>query len=475
MADQRSAHLYPRDAITGIYAQHVNSSGTTLWPTNGKLIIPSPKYYMSHKMVDDGSGGFITPWSEFGIDFHQNFVFAQRVDFSGNILWPSGGVQIVSPTYYPVQPAFVSDGSGGAFLTWYHTKNQSFVTRIFAQHLLGNGTLVKPDATIICDAPVGSRDPQLVSDDNGGAIITWTDLRFGDGSSNESIYAQRINAGVDALWAVNGINVSVHKGYYALPKIVHDGKGGAIIIYNEKDPYGIRGEQMQNISSTGKLLWNTLPIAQYKRNPQSLRIISNDDKGAIVAWLDDRKNAAGIYASKIFENGSLPVSLVTFEGKAENSQSNLTWSTSSETDNKGFEIERSMDGRAFTKIGYVEGRGTSAEMQSYRFVDYAPLNDKNYYRLKQLDRDGKFEYSSIIFIQHSVQETSKLYPNPATNTLLVNTLDFRGEISILDIMGQIVNKVSATADETSLNVSHLLPGLYLCRFGNTTQQFVKTK
>ncbi|SKC14944.1 T9SS type A sorting domain-containing protein [Dyadobacter psychrophilus] len=465
-----------RSTNYSVYGQHINASGTALWTTNGILITSSPNFHTVHPLMGDGNGGIIVSWTQRGISVHQNYVFAQRINSSGAAVWPAGGVQAVSPTFYPVQPDFMSDGLGGFFLTWSKTLNQSFVTHIFAQHVLGNGTLAKPDAITICSAPVGHRDPVLVSDDNGGAIIAWLDGRSGDGSTNYSIYAQRINAAGDAIWAVNGVNVSLRKGYLSLPKIVRDGKSGAIIIYNEDDPFGIRGVHMQNVSSTGQPLWNSLPIAEYRRNFQSMAMISNDDNGAIVTWLDGRKNAPGIYATRILENGTLPVTLVSFKGETESGHSKLTWETSSETNNKGFEIERSIDGRNFKKIGYVEGNGTTSnESKSYRFIDSEPLRGKNYYRLKQLDWDGKFEHSSIVFIQHPIQETSKLYPNPVSNILLVNTLDFKGEISIIDVMGRVVEKVSATTNETNLNVGNLSPGLYLCRFGNTTQQFVKIK
>lgn len=464
-----------RDGNTRIYTQHINSSGAALWAVNGILITSTLNFYSLNQMMEDGSGGFIVGWCQQGNSVTQNYVFAQRINSSGVAVWPSGGVQVVAPTFYPLVPQFVGDGSGGIFLTWYKYLNQSTVTHIFAQHVLGDGTLAKPNPITICSAPVGHRNPVLTTDDNGGAIIAWQDGRAGDGSSNYAIYAQRINAAGDVLWTANGVNVSLIKGYIYAARIVRDGKGGAIVIFND-DSYGSRSVRMEKISSSGKRLWNALPFAKRRRNPWSTAMISNDDNGAIVSWLDDREYAPGIYASRILENGTLPVRLVSFKGETQNGYSKLTWETSSETNNKGFEIERSTDGRSFAKIGYVEGHGTTSnENTSYRFLDSEPLHGKNYYRLKQLDWDGKFEHSSIVFIQHPIQETSKLYPNPVSSTLVVSTADYKGEISIIDVMGRVVDKANATANETSLNVSNLLPGLYLCRFGDTTQQFVKTK
>jgi hypothetical protein len=76
----------------------------------------------------------------------------------------------------------------------------------------------------------------------------------------------------------------------------------------------------------------------------------------------------------------------------------LTWATSSETDNKAFEIEKSVDGVTFTKIGKVKGSGSVTEVKSYRFLDVSATQGQNFYRLKQIDLDGSFHLSDIIAV-----------------------------------------------------------------------------
>ena len=94
----------------------------------------------------------------------------------------------------------------------------------------------------------------------------------------------------------------------------------------------------------------------------------------------------------------LPVTLVSFEGKSANNQTKLAWKTTSETTNKGFEIERSADARTFEKIGFVDGNGDTRETKVYHFIDLSPFAT-TYYRLKQLDYDGKSEYSKVIAVK----------------------------------------------------------------------------
>ncbi|WP_089685430.1 T9SS type A sorting domain-containing protein [Catalinimonas alkaloidigena] len=109
-------------------------------------------------------------------------------------------------------------------------------------------------------------------------------------------------------------------------------------------------------------------------------------------------------------NLPLPVELLTFEGKAEGRLAHLTWSTLSETNNQGFEVEKSVDGREFETIGFVSGANNSTVQQDYRFTDDG-FQGEAYYRLRQVDFDGGFEYSTIVHLQSSLLSL-KAYPNP---------------------------------------------------------------
>ena len=91
----------------------------------------------------------------------------------------------------------------------------------------------------------------------------------------------------------------------------------------------------------------------------------------------------------------------------------LQWVTVSEVNNAGFEIEQSEDGKGFRKIGFVDGAGNSSSIRNYQFV----LKNRAdaYYRLKQIDSDGRFEYSRVVFIEGSEGIKFAIFPNPATS------------------------------------------------------------
>ena len=111
----------------------------------------------------------------------------------------------------------------------------------------------------------------------------------------------------------------------------------------------------------------------------------------------------------------LPVELIHFEANMNDGKEvKLIWQTASELNNMGFEIERSSDGIRWESIGFETGHGTTNDLQSYSFMDNRPMIGYNYYRLKQLDFDGKYEYSPIqvVLLEAKTGQNLEIYPNP---------------------------------------------------------------
>ena len=142
---------------------------------------------------------------------------------------------------------------------------------------------------------------------------------------------------------------------------------------------------------------------------------------------------------KIFgTNGvSLPITLNSFSGYNTPDNNLLQWQTASESQNKGFDIEASKDGVRFEKIGFVAGNGTTNTRQDYSFKDEGH-SGVTYYRLKQLDFDGGFEYSKIISIVRKDEKTVSVFPNPSAGVFTITGMeDMEGEtFTLMNIMGQ---------------------------------------
>ena len=168
----------------------------------------------------------------------------------------------------------------------------------------------------------------------------------------------------------------------------------------------------------------------------------------------------------------LPVNLITFTGQKENNSCRLSWTTSFEKQNDRFEIERSNNAIDFEKIGSVVGASTSDIQQQYAFYDNSPMNGINFYRLKQVDINGKSTFSRIISVDFDQYEENffTIYPNPAKNqfSLILNNWSApKINLKMVSMTGDIVFQTSLTdrnlkgANYTINRTSSMGDGIYL--------------
>ncbi len=147
----------------------------------------------------------------------------------------------------------------------------------------------------------------------------------------------------------------------------------------------------------------------------------------------------------------LPVELLYFVGAQEADHIQLDWATATEINNDHFEVERSVDGEIWDVIGMVNGFGTTSTPQNYVHVDINPQIGVAYYRLRQVDFDGAFEYSSIIQVSYKFEDFDfNVYPNPFEQSFLI---DIRGlsaneriPYRIVDLAGAVIHEGQFTAD-----------------------------
>ncbi len=175
----------------------------------------------------------------------------------------------------------------------------------------------------------------------------------------------------------------------------------------------------------------------------------------------------------------LPVELITFEGRMEDGATFLNWETASEINNDYFEVEHSTDGRTFTMLDMVQGNGTTSSVSKYEFLDKNPAVNGNYYRLKQVDFDGAFEYSNIVYVENKKNETPGIiYPNPAYNEVTYEGA--AATLSLYDVYGRQVMQLATDLEKTTLDISQLEVGVYLIEIATSSNEtvikrFMKTK
>jgi Secretion system C-terminal sorting domain len=137
----------------------------------------------------------------------------------------------------------------------------------------------------------------------------------------------------------------------------------------------------------------------------------------------------------------LPVTLAAFTGDQDDGKVSLKWETSSELNNEKFIIETSVEGEVFNRIGEIAGAGTSTEAHHYQFTHHTPSEGVNYYRLKQVDFDGTFEYSKVIAVNAPGSQDIFAFPNPAKDKINLQYDHSKGSsnIQLFDAQGRTVN------------------------------------
>lgn len=140
-------------------------------------------------------------------------------------------------------------------------------------------------------------------------------------------------------------------------------------------------------------------------------------------FLSGEMYTGNVAGSEVSCFGGLPVELISFTGHRVENGNKLKWQTASEKDNAGFEVQRSPNGIDWDYLAWVEGKGTVSTFSYYELLDRNPFAGENYYRLKQIDYDGSFEFSSIVNINNSDGEIAiKVLPNPSVRDVVV-TID----------------------------------------------------
>lgn len=280
----------------------VFTAGRGLWINNGIPVCTARKAQLDPQIVTDGANGAIIVWHD--LRFESDYdIYAQRIDESGKNKWGEQGIPVYAGRGNQWYPQAVPDLSGGAIITWQDFRSESEYD-IYAQRISGNGDLIWGSAGVpICTAPGNQRPPQIISDNQGGAIITWHDDRIG----NFNIYAQRVTEDGTVLWMKDGVTVCDTTNIQAFPKLATDGMAGAIIVWedyrngNDFDIYA------QRVNYLGNAVWraNGISICSASNHQRKPVIISDGVGGAIISWIDYRNNNADIYAQRVDGNGNL--------------------------------------------------------------------------------------------------------------------------------------------------------------------------
>jgi hypothetical protein len=431
-----------------IYAQRIDASGVVQWTPNGVAISTATNFQSKPVVVSDGNGGAIISWWD---GRGGNDIYAQRINASGIVQWTTNGVLLTSVVYLSDQqfPTIASDGAGGAIIAWVESVNTIGTTQdIYTQRIDGSGNIKwTVNGVAVCAATGGQGgdySPRIVSDGSGGAVITWDDYRSG---SSPDLYAQRINAGGVIQWTVNGVTICTEAHGQSYPVIGSDGNGGGIIAWQDNRNNASTGYDLyaQRIDGTGSIQWTTDGVvisnqAGTQGNPRGCPVISDGNGGAIIIWDSSIGSNLDIYGQRI--NASGVVQWVANGVIISNATSSQNYSSAT-SDGKGGAIIAWNDFRSGSDI-YAQQINTNGILGNII--------------------TGVKEQPSMIPNLNLQQN----YPNPfKQSTLIKYEIGIREMVSlkVYDLFGKeikiLVNEEKAAGNyEVNFDTSQLPPGNY---------------
>lgn len=451
-----------------LFAQKINiANGLPQWITDVSLHGNQAGTSTFQNVLPDGLGGAFIVWQDPRLTNNAD-VYGQRIDNAGVIQWASSGTPIANTVGNHFQPSAVLDGAGGIVVTY-----QDFLVaggtdpNIYAQRInnlgakMWNVGATPQEGVAVCVAPLIQSNPYVVKS-GSNFIFAWGDQRIG-GTGIRDIYAQSLDLSGALQWpnpttpAADGINVvnavgnqpssSPQSGY----QIVSDNAGGAVIVWDDA-----RGTDLdiyaQRISSAGLLQWptvNGVPVSTAIGAQQTPVVVPNSVGGYIVAWRDGRSGTANtqIFAARLQSTGVLPVRSININAVTKINSVDIKWNTIDEENVNVFIVEKSTDGINFSAIGSVKAKGTGDG--SYVLEDVRPVKGFNYYRVKAVDINRAFRYSSVVSAQLSNNSKASMviYPNPiqGSATLQLVNLDAGPyQLKVRDLSGRTVLQKTIT-------------------------------
>ena len=457
------------NGFADIYAQRVNSTGVMQWTANGVSVCNQAAEQLGPKLVGDAAGGAFVTWYDIRAGNYD--IYTQRLGADGAALWTTNGVATCTMGTDQLKPEMCTDGVDGVIITWYDYRSTTDYNIYAQRHGPLGGILWITDGIVMNNNVAYAQiDPKIISDNAGGAIISWTDYRTGTFSD---IYAQHVSFSGALLWTATGVTICTSSNDQITSQLASDGSGGAYIIWEDHRNPSNSDIYVQKISSTAALFWSAegMAVCEIANDQKNPAIIADGISGAYVVWQDFRGGSTSdIYASAF--GSVLPVELASFTSIVNGTNVKLNWSTISELNNSGFDIERKSIENIWIKIGNTAGAGNSNTVSNYAFEDRNLTTGKYNYRLKQIDFNGNFEYfnlsNEVIIGVPGKYSLSQNYPNPFNpSTTISYALPVARFVSlkIYDMMGrEVADLVNTNQDAGFYSVkfdgSKLSSGIY---------------
>ena len=246
----------------------------------------------------------IIAWQDTRVDDTWD-IFAQRVNSNGTLAW-TNDVVICTGTGEQRDPQLVEDGSGGAIVVWQDNFEDAW--DIYAQGVDASGTVWQFCGRVVCSYSQDQEKPQIATDGQGGAIVAWKDDR-NLATTGWDVYAQRLNSSGNRLWNTNGVALCTYYETQEYLAIASDGASGAVVAWQDYRSTAYFDIYAQRVDSSGSAKWGTggLKVCTAANEQIAVKVASSGLGGAIIGWQDNRNEppqAQDIYAQRMVDPAS---------------------------------------------------------------------------------------------------------------------------------------------------------------------------
>lgn len=332
--------------------------------------------------------------------------------------------------------------------------------------------------------PGNTNLPATIGGTNSDRICSNEELRLG-GETNvfkisgngQNVFGSRVHYSIDGNPEVS-FNLSFRDNCATSPNVVSFSSGGSCV-----NSDGVLDQRLDNNNVGGVASGDLLTGLSAGEHTVNFHFETDHNggtettgSGSFTFFKINLPSGGGC------EQALLPVLLDQFSAKKEKETVLLQWQTFSELNNDYFILEHSKDAKNWKEISQIKGKGTTNETANYSYLHKTPQAGINYYRLKQVDYDGAFEYFDVVSVVIGQEQAINVYPNPVTDQAVFEfqTKQQKGTLlSIYSVNGQLMQQRRLEEDvlKAELNLSDLVEGVYFIQIATdktqVNQRFIK--
>ncbi len=400
--------------------QKISPSGKLLYDTAGISVTSSASSKLIPSVISDNSGGVYLFWIESAGS--RGIIYSQHYDKTGKPLWGEKSLAVNDSTLNVITFSAIKSGTGIYIAYQILNKNKT----IYHQLIDGTGRKLWGTNGKRCSDNKGNHsNPQMISSPKG-MILSWTY----EANNDRDIYIQKYDRNGNPVWKPGGLPVIKITGDQFGQKLISDDDNGVIIAWLDRRKASVPGNiYSQRIAGNGNIMWDSSGIAlgSFFNTPKSYLTLLPDGTGsAIGIFKEKRNNENGIYVQKIYNTGTFISQIIGFSAGLISDSVKITWYSANETPQSHYSVERCFQtdsGNTDWQKLFTANSDSGRAAGFYEYYDKPDTSGTIYYRVILTDNLGNIQSSNISRITF-LESTNYIIvtqnnPNPFSDSTVI--------------------------------------------------------